>query len=85
MKQKDIIIRNKSGLHARPISNFVNKASTYKSEVIVIKDGTEINGKSVLSLLTLAAAYNTKITLCVDGEDETEALDILSKLLEEGE
>lgn len=85
MKQKEIIVKNKSGLHARPISNFVNKASTYKSEVIVIKDGTEINGKSVLSLLTLAAGYNTKIILCVDGEDETEALDILSKLLEEGE
>ncbi len=85
MKQKEIIIKNKSGLHARPISNFVNAASTYKSEIFVIKDGNKINGKSVLSLLTLAAGFNCKLTISVDGEDEEEALDILSKLLEEVE
>lgn len=85
MKQREIVVKSKSGLHARPISNFVNKASTYKSEVVVIKDGVEINGKSVLSLLTLAAGFNTKLTICVNGDDEDEAIDVLSKLLEEGE
>ncbi|MBU1075871.1 MAG: HPr family phosphocarrier protein [Spirochaetes bacterium] len=85
MKEKEIIVKNKSGLHARPISNFVNKASTYKSDIFVIKDGAEINGKSVLSLLTLAAGFNTKLTIRVTGADEDEAVHVLSKLLEEGE
>lgn len=84
MKQKDIVVKNKAGLHARPISNFVNRACKFESDVLIIKDGNKINGKSILSLLTLAAGFNTMLTLCVDGEDEVEAIDELSKLLEGG-
>jgi len=82
MKKREIVVKAKTGLHARPISNFVNRASQFKSDITVIKDKNKINGKSVLSLLTMAAAFNTRLTLCVDGEDEDEALDVLSKLLE---
>ena len=82
MKQRDIVVKSKTGLHARPISNFVNAASKFKSDVFIIKDGNKINGKSVLSLLTLAAEFNTRLTLSVNGEDEDTAIDQLSKLLE---
>jgi len=85
MKQKEIVVKNKAGLHARPLSSFVNIASKFRSEVTVIKDGNEINGKSILSLLTLAAGFNTRLTLCVEGEDEIEAIEALGKLLEGGE
>ncbi len=82
MIEREIVVKSKTGLHARPISNFVNMASKFKSEITIIKEDKKINGKSVLSLLTLAAGFNTKLTLCVNGEDESEAIDILSKLLE---
>lgn len=85
MKKRDIIIKNKTGLHARPAADFVNKAGTFKSDVKIIKDGVAINGKSIMSLLTLAAAYNTKLTLVLEGEDEEIALNVLCKLLEKGE
>ena len=84
MKEREIIVKNKAGLHARPISTFVNTACKYRSDVYVIKDGNKINGKSILSLLTLAAGFNTQLTLIVNGKDEDKAIDILSKLLEEG-
>jgi len=70
MKEKEIIVKNKAGLHARPISNFANAASKFESDVFVIKDGNKINGKSILSLLTLAAGFNSQLILCVDGEVE---------------
>ncbi len=82
MVEREIVVKSKTGLHARPISKFVNMAGQFKSEVAIIKEDRKINGKSVLSLLTLAAGFNTKLTLCVNGEDESEAIDVLSKLLE---
>ncbi len=86
MKQKEVTIKNKTGLHARPAADFVKAAYNFKSDVKILKDDTEINGKSIMGVLTLAAGYNTKLLLIVDGEDEDEAIDILSKILEqEGE
>ena len=85
MKEKEIVVKNKAGLHARPISNFVNAASKFKSDIHVIKDWNKINGKSILSLLTLAAGFNTQLILYADGEDEDKAIEVLSKLLEKGE
>lgn len=85
MKQREITIKHKTGLHARPASNFVQTAHKFKSDVKLVKDGVEVNGKSIMSVLTLAASFNTKILLIVEGEDEDKAIDILTKILEEGE
>ncbi len=85
MKEKEIIVKNKAGLHARPISDFVNAASKFECDIFIIKDGNKINAKSILSLLTLAAGFNAQLILCADGEHEQKAIDVLSKLLEKGE
>lgn len=85
MKNREIIIKHKTGLHARPASNFVQAAHKFKSDVKIVKDGVEINGKSIMGLLTLGASFNTKLLLIVNGEDEEKAINTLSKILEEGE
>ncbi len=85
MKQREVVIKHKTGLHARPASNFVQASHKFKSDIKLIKDGIEVNGKSIMSVLTLAASFNSRLLLVVDGEDEEKAIDVLSKILEEGE
>jgi len=74
-------IENKLGLHARAAANFVNIAGKFKSEVYVTKDGITVNGKSIMGLLTLAAATGTKIKLTVTGKDAQNAFHELKKLI----
>lgn len=75
-------ITNKLGLHARAAASFVNIASKYKSEITVTKDGISVNGKSIMGLLTLAAARGTTIKLTVSGPDANRAYEELKKLIE---
>jgi phosphocarrier protein len=75
------LIKNKLGLHARAAARFVNTASKYKSEVSVTKDGITVNGKSIMGLLTLAAAPGSKIKLTVTGNDAQNAFNELKKLI----
>jgi phosphocarrier protein len=77
----DVQIANRLGLHARAAARFVHLANTFRSRITVIKDGTRVDGKSILGLLTLAAARGTKIRLTADGDDEKEALEKLSALV----
>ncbi len=74
-------IENKLGLHARAAANFVKTASKYKSEIYVTKDGITVNGKSIMGLLTLAAANGTKIKLTVTGMDAQSAFNELKRLI----
>ncbi len=74
-------IENKLGLHARAAASFVNTASKYKSDVYVTKDGITVNGKSIMGLLTLAAATGTEIKLTVTGRDAENAFNELKKLI----
>lgn len=76
------MLKNKIGLHARPAAFFVKRAETFKSEIWVMKDGIRVNGKSILSLLTLAAEQGSKLILEADGPDEDEALTALVEILE---
>ncbi len=85
MKHKEIVIKNKTGLHARPAADFVKAAYNFKSDITVLKGKIEINGKSIMGILTLAATYNTKLILKADGEDEDKAIEVLSKILESEE
>ena len=80
--EKNVKIKNKLGLHARPAALFVQAASKYKSEIKVEKAGEEVNGKSILGLMSLAAAHHDAITLKAEGEDATEAIDRLEGLIE---
>lgn len=81
MVEKKLIIRNKLGLHARAAVRFVNLANRFRSRVRIIKDGAEIDGKSILGILTLAATQHSTITLKVWGGDEGEALQALIGLV----
>jgi phosphotransferase system HPr (HPr) family protein len=83
MLAEKFVIQNKTGLHARPASLFVKKASGFKCSVKLKKDETEVDAKSMLSVLTLGAGQGTTITITTDGEDEKEALQELIKLLQE--
>ncbi len=81
--EKKIMILSESGLHARPASQFVKEASKMTSEVFLIKDGKEYNGKSMMSILGLGAKKGTELTLRVPGaETEMEAFGTLCALLE---
>lgn len=78
----DVEIKNKAGLHARPSSLFVQIATGYDSEIMVICDDEEINGKSIMGLMLLAAEQGRTLTITADGEDEGAALEALKKLVE---
>ena len=78
---REVVVKNQLGLHARPAAMFVKKATGFKSEILVIKDGEEVNGKSIRGLMMLAAAPGTTLTVTAEGSDATAALDELEKLV----
>jgi len=82
--QKDIVIKNKQGLHARPAALFVQIANKFDSDISVIKDGEEVNGKSIMGILMLAAEEGAKVCLKVIGPDAEEAVKELEKILLQG-
>jgi phosphocarrier protein len=82
MQQRDITIINKLGLHARAAAKLVGLATQFESDIKLLKNGTEVNGKSILGVMMLAAAKNTQLTLVADGADENTALDALQDLIE---
>ncbi|MDD4004243.1 MAG: HPr family phosphocarrier protein [Elusimicrobiaceae bacterium] len=82
MLKEDVIILNRLGLHARPAALFVQTAARYKSEITVTKDGVDVNGKSVMGMMMLAAGAGTALTLTVAGEDEADAMGALKGLFE---
>lgn len=81
MIEKKITIKNKLGLHARAAVKFVNLANRYSSSVKIVKDGNEVDGKSILGILTLAASQGTPIKLVVSGRDENLAMKALCELI----
>lgn len=81
MVEKKIIIKNKLGMHARAAVKFVNMANRFSSVVKIEKDGDEIDGKSILGILTLAAVQGSSIILKVSGKDEDRALKALVDLI----
>ncbi|WPX08983.1 HPr family phosphocarrier protein [Anaerocellum danielii] len=82
MVEAKVILQNPTGLHARPVSIFVTQAAKFKSDIFIVKDGKEVNAKSILNILAIGAKKGDEITLKITGEDEKEALDTLVKLLE---
>lgn len=74
-------IVNRLGLHARAAARFVHLASTFESRITVSRDGTRVDGKSMLGLLTLAAAKGAHVVLAASGADEDRAVAALSELI----
>ncbi len=79
--EKTFLIQNKLGLHARASSFFVQMANRFESEIFVTRDGQEVNGKSILGVLMLAAPMGAEITLRVEGEDAEAAVEALGELI----
>lgn len=81
MTRRNITIINKLGLHARAAAKLVGLASQFESDIRLVRETTEVNGKSILGVMMLAAAINTPLELVADGPDEIEALDALEDLI----
>jgi phosphocarrier protein len=75
-------IRNRLGLHARAAALLVKTANGFNANIMIEKDGVEVNGKSIMGILMLAASRGTRITVRVEGNDAAEALQALGKLIE---
>ncbi|HSB04719.1 MAG TPA: HPr family phosphocarrier protein [Thermodesulfobacteriota bacterium] len=82
MEVRTFSIRNKLGLHARAAALLVKTANNYAADITIEKDGIEVNGKSIMGILMLAASKGTKITLKVEGRDAAEAIQTLGQLID---
>ena len=85
MVEKEAVVVPEAGLHARPAARFVKEAKSYSSDIVVIKDGIEVNAKSSLKLMTLGAKHRDKVLVRAEGEDEEAAVDALVAVLSEEE
>jgi phosphocarrier protein len=84
MIDRTATIRNRAGLHTRPAAAIVKMAAKYKSEFWIEKDGMQINGKSIIGVMTLAAEQGSTLLLQFDGPDEAEAVEAMMQLFESG-
>jgi len=82
MIEQSVTIKNRLGLHARAAVKFVNLANRFASDVRIVKDDSDVDGKSILGILTLAATQGTDIILRLDGEDEGAALQAIVELID---
>jgi phosphocarrier protein HPr len=82
--RKTVTIKNRAGLHTRPAAAIVKLASKFQSEFYIIKEGFRINGKSIIGVMTLAAAQGAQLELEFDGPDEEEAMKTLAEYFEGG-
>ena len=81
MPERTVQIVNKNGLHARPAAEIVKLAAKYRSEITISRDGTEVNGKSIMGVMMLAAECGASILLRADGEDAEQAVDAIATLI----
>lgn len=82
MIEKTIRVINKAGIHARPSALIVKTASQFQSDVFLTCDGTEVNAKSIMSVMMLAAAENSEVTIRAEGPDEEAVIVAISDLFE---
>jgi phosphocarrier protein HPr len=79
--RRSVIIQNKYGLHARPAAEFVKRAHQFASDIWVRKEELEVNGKSIMGMMMLAAEHGSEIVIRATGADAEEAVDSLSTLV----
>jgi len=84
MLSENIIVENETGIHARPAGLIVKEASRFKSEVAFIKNSTNYNAKSIMSIMAMAADKGETITITANGTDEAAAMDAMVNLIREG-
>lgn len=79
--EKKIVVKNRMGLHARPAALFVQAANKFDSDITVVKDNQEVNGKSIMGILMLAAERDSIIIINASGKDAQEAVSELEKIV----
>ena len=84
MTSQDVTVVNQLGMHARAAAKFVHLATRYEARVKVARDEREIDGKSIMGILLLAAARGSTITISAEGQDERDAVDALVALVQSG-
>jgi phosphocarrier protein HPr len=82
MAEQSVQIRNKNGLHARPAAEIVKAASKFKSDITISREDMEVNGKSIMGVMMLAAEFGATITLRANGPDAGDAIAAIASLVE---
>ena len=82
MIERSVTIVNKNGLHARPAAEIVKTAAKFRSDITLIRDELEVNGKSIMGVMMLAAECGSTLVLRADGPDEQAAIDAIAQLIE---
>ncbi|MEI7909887.1 MAG: HPr family phosphocarrier protein [Verrucomicrobiota bacterium] len=82
MVKQDFTILNKLGIHARPAAQFVKIANRYQADIFVERDGEEIDGKSIMGVMMLAAGHGSVITVTAEGSDESAAMAAIGDLIQ---
>ncbi len=82
--EKSCLVRNKLGLHARPAALIVQTANKFGCDVTLLKDSQQVNGKSIMGVLMLAASMGSSITVRTEGEDAQQCADAIAELFEKG-
>jgi phosphocarrier protein len=82
MPRKDFTIRNKLGIHARPAAQFVKMANRFSADISVEKDGEEVDGKSIMGLMMLAAGHGSVISVTAEGTDAEAAIEAIGELID---
>ena len=81
MAERSVQVLNKNGLHARPAAEIVKAAARFKSEITIVRDDLEVNGKSIMGVMMLAAECGSTLTLRASGPDEDAALGAIADLI----
>jgi phosphocarrier protein HPr len=82
MTTKTVTIKNRAGIHARPAALIAQTANRFASEILIEREDSRINAKSIMGIITMAASYNSVLTICADGTDEKEAVEAIEALFE---
>jgi phosphocarrier protein len=82
MVERDIVVSNKLGLHARASAKLVQLVQGFESTVWLVGEGREVNAKSIMGVMMLAGGIGTPLTLCAEGPDEAQALDAVAALID---
>ncbi len=84
MVERSVQITNKNGIHARPAAEIVKLAAKYKSQITLCRDDLEVNGKSIMGVMMLAAEFGSQVRLRAEGPDASEAIQAIEGLISDG-
>jgi phosphocarrier protein HPr len=84
MVERSVQVINRNGLHARPAAEIVKAAARFRSDITIVRDDLEVNGKSIMGVMMLAAECGSSITIRADGPDAEQAVNAIGQLVAEG-